>query len=648
MRALGLTLGLLLLPACGGGESEEEQPVTGEFSVCDPLDEGLCAFPFPSTFYMREDSESESGWRLDYRLGSLPAPRTSDLIPDPALWNERDGVSPLTPIMTFFEELSLDGVIGHDDLGAYLDDDVKSVIVDVETGERIPHFVELDMSHNQDDRRALILHPVEPMRWGGRYVVGLRGLERSDGGPVEVSSAFASLRDSEATRDYDIEGRRELYDEVIFPTLEATGFEREELQLAWDFVVASKEGTTGKALFMRDDMLARLPDGGPTYRLDEVVTHTPEEDPHIAKRLFGVMTVPYYTDDPGPNTLLSRDESGMPFHQGDVERPFTVLVPHSLHSEGRSGPILQYGHGLMGSQGQVESGFLEEFADEYGYVLLATDWTGMSGEDVESIIEMIINEIDRFPIIPERSQQGIIEMIAAMEMMTGDLANDPELMVAGSDGEPISVVDVSRRFYYGNSQGGILGTPYLALSPSVDRGVLGVGGGPYSLLLPRSVDFDGYFILLKSLFPDYMDISLWIGLWQVLWDSAEPSGYLDSIAHDPLGENSPKQALIQVAIGDAQVTTLGAHIQARGIGAGLIAEPTREVWGLDELPNGAVGSGLVEWDYGLEEPFESIPPDPETDPHGTLRKEPEGQEQMHHFFATGELVNFCDGPCVVE
>ena len=148
------------------------------------------------------------------------------------------------------------------------------------------------------------------------------------------------------------------------------------------------------------------------------------------------------------------------------------------------------------------------------------------------------------------------------------------------------------------------------------------------------------------MYPDYMDISLWLGLMQTLWDSAEPSGYLDSINLDPLPGNTPKEVLVQVAIGDSQVSTLGAHMLMRGVGGGLIADPTRDIWGLDELADGAAGSGLVEWDYGLEEPFVSIPPNKDTDPHGRTRKEFESQEQLHHFLSTGELVNFCDGPCV--
>ena len=60
--------------------------------------------------------------------------------------------------------------------------------------------------------------------------------------------------------------------------------------------------------------------------------------------------------------------------------------------------------------------------------------------------------------------------------------------------------------YYGNSLGGILGEVYMASTTAIRKGVLqlfvsdccniisvtgviGVGGGPFGLLLPRSIEF---------------------------------------------------------------------------------------------------------------------------------------------------------------
>lgn len=49
-------------------------------------------------------------------------------------------------------------------------------------------------------------------------------------------------------------------------------------------------------------------------------------------------------------------------------------------------------------------------------------------------------------------------------------------------------------------QGGIFGSVYMSVTTDVTRGVIGVGGGPYGLLLPRSADFTALFDVLKARF----------------------------------------------------------------------------------------------------------------------------------------------------
>ena len=75
----------------------------------------------------------------------------------------------------------------------------------------------------------------------------------------------------------------------------------------------------------------------------------------------------------------------------------------------------------------------------YGYVLIAADWSGMSGIDVDDVMLMVVNEIDRFGII-ERSQQGFVEQMAA-ELLRTDLAQDPELLTTNEEGQQVSVVN---------------------------------------------------------------------------------------------------------------------------------------------------------------------------------------------------------------
>ena len=68
--------------------------------------------------------------------------------------------------------------------------------------------------------------------------------------------------------------------------------------------------------------------------------------------------------------------------------------------------------------------------------------------------------------------------------MQGSFATDPTATVINGR----LTIDPSRRYYYGNSQGGIFGLNYMALSTDVERGCLGVPGvraGATGVIAPR-------------------------------------------------------------------------------------------------------------------------------------------------------------------
>ena len=58
------------------------------------------------------------------------------------------------------------------------------------------------------------------------------------------------------------------------------------------------------------------------------------------------------------------------------------------------------------------------------------------------------------------------------------------------------MLNTSQLFYNGNSQGGIMGGALTAVSPDFTRASLGVPAMNYSVLLPRSVDFDQFAAIL--------------------------------------------------------------------------------------------------------------------------------------------------------
>lgn len=125
-------------------------------------------------------------------------------------------------------------------------------------------------------------------------------------------------------------------------------------------------------------------------------------------------------------------------------------------------------------------------ANEHGYVYVAVDWKGLCDEDVVTIGLMLLTNLTDFRIVPDRLHQGMLDALYSMRMMVTSFKDDPSMQVNGSS----IIRDSSKTSYYGNSCGGIYGTVYMGVSQDVTEGVIGVGGAPFSLLLPRSVDFE--------------------------------------------------------------------------------------------------------------------------------------------------------------
>ena len=140
-----------------------------------------------------------------------------------------------------------------------------------------------------------------------------------------------------------------------------------------------------------------------------------------------------------------------------------------------------------------------------------TDWIGMSEEDIPNTVT-ILTDLSRFPQLPDRLQQGILNMLFLARLLrspTGFVA-DPAFRAGG---QPL--IDNTEVFFDGISQGAVVGGAAVALSTDIRRGALGVPGMNFSTLLERSVDFDPFVAVFTPSYPDRVDRTLGIGLVQI-------------------------------------------------------------------------------------------------------------------------------------
>ncbi len=605
--------------------------------VCDPIVPTYCGYPFPSNVFSKPDPTSPTGRRVNLFLGSLPKANLGGQT-QPGPWNKADGFSASTVLLAEFKNASIEGLPTQLSIESSLDVDCPTVVIDAETGKRIPHFAGLDMSTSSANLRSFMIRPVVRLDDATRYIVAIRGVKNESGAVIEASPAFAALRDGTAfDEEESVEWRRDLYAD-IFERLEEAGVPKENLQLAWDFTTASQENNTAWMLAMRDKALAVVGEDGPEYEITSVDDDWNSE--HIAYRIFGNMTVPLYLDQVDPGARLVFGDDDLP--EQNPNKPtakfqFEILIPNSARNEPAA--LLEYGHGLLGSKEQIESGHFLEFMNNYNYVFFAVDLIGFASVDQFFISGALAQgRPDMLIAMMDRQHQGMLNYLLVMRMMKGRFSKDA---VYGS------LIDPTLAYYHGISQGGINGGTYMALSTDVSRGVLGVMGQPYNLLLTRSVDFDPFFLILKTNYSDARDIQFLLSLLQMIWDRIEPSGYTRHIRENTLPGTPTHEVLMRAAIGDHQVTTQGAHIMARAVGALHLDSGIRDIWGLDMVTGEHAGSVLIEYDFGLpSEPTTNVPMNACDDPHEHIRRLTEAQQQLDLFLRTGVAKNFCaDSTC---
>ena len=615
---------------------------------CEILDQSLCVLPFPSDRFTVADAATDTGLRVAFAATTLPANSRGVHI-DPTEWNRNDGFSPGSQMTTFVPGLDpkKSNLPPITDLARSLEADANVLVLDADTGERVLSWAELDAHSNDDARRGLLIHPARNLREGHRHVVALRRLVDATGATIPPSDVFRAYRDQLRTDADAIEERRPAM-ERIFADLERAGVSRADLYLAWDFTVASQRSLSERLLHVRDDAFAALGSASPAFR----VTGTSQASA-LVRVVSGTFEVPrYLTGDgkPGNGFNYGPGIDGLPQRNGTQTANFVCTVPSSATSANPARAFL-YGHGLLGTASQVVG--TGGSAALVNIISCATDWIGMAGEDVPNAAK-IIADLSTFHTLADRLQQGHLNFLFLGRLMIhpDGFGSDPAFQ---SDGTNPFAGDL---YFLGASQGGILGGATTAIAQEFTRSVLAVGASNYSLLIPRSVDFDEFAAIENTAYPDPLEQSFLLAIAQMLWDRGEANGYLQHMVSDEY-PNTPHHEIVYFeAFGDHQVANIGTETAARTMGISVrqpALRPGRSTsvepyYGLPAIPSYPFGgSGVVAWDFDAPAPPDvNLPPRAGDDPHGAGGRVPEVLLLVSEFLAPdGGIADVCNGqPCV--
>ena len=679
--ALALALAPLLLTACGGafgtviasatdgdtttgGSAGETTAVdtetTGDTPLppavipdgCNPIAyEADCLLPYPSDVFLVADDALPGGRRV--ALTPAATPRTlSDQPYDPLQSHPADGFSHHMPILALFPEgvdtQPLNFHLAGGD--ATLLAQSPTLLIEAETGHLVPHWVELDAMADDLARQALILRPFEPLRDDTRYIVAFHGLRTPLGDRIAPPLGFAHLLRGDVAGHPVLEPLAARYEDEVFSVLDELGLDRAHLTLAWDFTTATEERNTRDLLAVRDQVIAAFADAGPDIDIADVISDPSDE---IALRVEGSFKVPLFLEADAPMARLHRGPDGHVAANGDHWVDFTLQVPRSVFPDGPGftpARVIQYGHGFFGEREEINWSAMRPFSDERGFIMVATEWVGMALQDQAFVVGAMSDAPSDVFLFTDRLHQAFANQLALTYALKTTLVKE---LATYSYGEPL--YDPDQVYWYGISQGSIFGATFLALSPLIERGVLSVGGAPYSLMMTRSGSFADLFALVKlTIGDDPLTIQKFVALSQHTWDRVDPLTYARHLLLDRYPQSPERRVLFHYGLHDHSVHNLASHLLLRAAGIPLLDPPVEQVYGLSTVPGPVDGSAAVALDIKVADPpgiYPEIPPKPAESPnaHEAPRRNPKLKDQIDAFLRPGGAIqNFCDGPCDPE
>ena len=645
----------------GPGDSDMADMDEGMGSVvpagCNPLAYEIdCLYPYPSNVFLIEDEQTPSGHRVQLGQAAKLSERTGDIF-DYMDLHPADGFSHHQPIGVYFgEPVDTSNVTFHDeDLAATMEPTSTTLLIRADTGEPVMHWAENDLAGEEDDPRVFFLRALENLEHETRYIVALQGLMGEDGEPIEAPEGFRQLRDQSAGDDPVLGPLSERYEQDVFPVLDALGVERASLVMAWDFTIQSEEMVTRDMLTMRADLMARLEQSPPAITVDEVIM---DHNDQIAVRLEGTLEVPLYLEEPEGFSAIHRGEDGLPEQNGTMDVEFTLQIPYSA-IPGQAGfepsRMMQYGHGFFGSREEINYGFMRSFSDEQSYITASVDWMGMSEVELTGLIGELLSNPSGALLFLDGTHQGVMNFIALTHALKTSFTELDELKRFGE-----LLYDPDQIYYYGISQGHILGTTFVALSPHIDRAVMNVGGAPFSFMMSRSSNFREFLALIERVLGSYLEVQKFVTLCQHSFDRIDPSTYASRLVVPDLdGAPSERKILLQFGLWDHSVPTLAGMILARNSRTPVLTPSPIIPPGLEGVEGPVDGAAAVFVDYMVPDPpgiQARLPTEDQvvevvhgSNVHEGVRRNPKIKEQIDTFLRPGGTITHpCEGPCDPE
>jgi hypothetical protein len=658
LLALGLlVLIALLAPACSStsDSAASDAPLVVP-DGCQPLlaepgeetATAACLAPYPSDFHRAVDASSATGFRVGLRGAARPKKPSGE---DADIHDivHVDGAS-LVPTLVG----ALAGDVVHDGLAGVLDDPAQSaradsatVILEAGTGKLVPHYVDV-VDRKEGARTPIVLRPFSPLVPRTRYIVAIVGARLAppadSTAPPELAPApegFRRLRNGTAASDPALAALAPRFDAEIFSPLAAAGVAVEKLQLAWDFTTGSTEEPLADMLRVRELTQAWLAANDPAPR----VTATRPGTGKLAQLVTVEMTAPLFLERRDPGARLVHDAGGKVMQNGTTTFTILVAIPSVVRDGATPGRALAYGHGFFGSTDELEGGAAGGIAEKTSAVLFGTNWWGMSKDDLGLVADAAAKDPEHVADFADRVHQAMANWIVTVAAIRGPLTKLPDFQRATK--EPLW--DPTFVGYFGASLGHILGG---TLSALVDfpRVILNVGGGAWSHIMPRSLNFGPFALLLGTVFADPLLVQSYFAMLARPLDRIDPVTFAPYVLASPLSPITDRRVLMQTGLGDPAVPNVAAFVHARALGLAQAMPAPLPIYGLEQVADADATSSITLFDFHVDTTgYTDGKPISPNQVHDGVRTNPAALRQMEAFMKPGGvIVHACDGPCDPE
>lgn len=624
---------VVLFAACG-----DDGNTTGIPDVCNPIDGHGCMLPWPSSTYLKKDSTTETGYRVDIPLAAMPT-NEDEVTIDPAPLNRYDGFSMTAPLLARFETgVSATGLPSFKNPDESLAADSPIVLVDLDTGERAPFFAELDVNTLDPNVRNLIIRPLARLHEKSHYgVIITTKVKAADGGPLVSPKGFLALRDGGDFGHPRFSAMKEGWAkiEAALPDL---GIAKSDVALAWEFRTASDDFMRSDLTTMREKALPVIGTNGSGVGF--TVTSTKPNLATTFKRYLGTYKSPdFLTDGEKDASILRRGADTLPTNSGLRDARFAAIIPKCV-TDGTyplPRPTVVFGHGLFGSAEEyLDDDFVGDLAQDHCLIIIAGDFIGLTSRQLQ-LAPLAVNDMNRGTQISEKLAQSVIDFMSLGAVTRGPMSTSPDFQFNGTN-----VIDPEKVFYIGGSLGGIMGNTLMAYDPSFKKGVLAVPGGVWSMLFERSA---AWFALLGAAQGSYSDPEVYQLVVSFLGLAMEPYDPITTAAHvikDPLFGQPAKDILIWYSLGDCLVTNISTEMILRTMGMKILGPSVKTPWHI-EVADGPLSSGATVYD---EHPT-PMPPDTNQPPaedngtHSGVNRNPSALRQVEQFLLQNQVVAEC-------